>query len=388
MMLGNIFILGKNRELSIAEIIMYYRHRNVKMDFRMIAKNAILVESDFIPEAESLGGTIKIIKIIDEFRNFDPYLVDAPQDHLKAKNNVFNFGISVYGKSRSWTIKNTGLFRVMQKNIKDILKSRGIKSKFVKFSGEVDNVMLAKKHINDIIIFFRGDSGYVGITDSFSNPLEFKKRDEKKPIIVPTMGIPIRLAKIMLNLAGVMKGKAILDPFCGTGIILQEAVIMGAFINGSDIDEKMVSYTKKNLSWVLDEYKISGIRVDAIIKKVDVAKLTKAFPQAFDAIATEPYFGPAIKRLSSMKTAKHLINKSVIIYETAIKQISAVLRKGGYLCIVVPSYRTNKGNIHMNFRKIFTRHGLEEVNIYEGLKQPFREEKKTLTREIFLLVKK
>ena len=47
-----------------------------------------------------------------------------------------------------------------------------------------------------------------------------------------------------------------------------------------------------------------------------------------------------------------------------------------------------KGEMHVNFQKIYSQHGFELVNIHEGIKQPFREVKKTLTREVYLLRKK
>lgn len=381
----HIFLLGKNKELSLAEIEMYYRHRGRDISMRMIAQNGVLVESDNIPDADELGGTIKIIRVFDRKSYFDPFLVEEPHEY-KEDNNKVVFGLSVYGKSRSWSRKNTDRLKKYQKNVKDILKNNGINSRFINFRGEVDNVYLAKKEINDIVFFFTGDSFYYGITESFSNPLEYKKRDEEKPVTVSTMGIPIRLAKIMLNLVGVKEGTRFHDPFCGTGIILQEAALMKANLSGSDLDPRMVSNSKRNLKWTADEYKLPH-DIFSDIKEGDATKLSRIVKDKFDVIVTEPYFGPALKKISSQKTAKHMVNKTVAIYNDSMKQFSMLIKKGGYLCIVVPSYRTKKNNVHMNFRKIFSRYGFEEVNIREGIEQPFREEKKTLTREIFLLIK-
>ncbi len=382
----HIFLLGKNKPLSIAEIVMYFKHRNWIFNLKMISDGAALVESDTIPDANDLGGTLKIVKVFDKFDKFDPYLIDVPED-IKEKDEKAVFGVSVYGKSKSWVMKNKNRIHMLQKNIKDILKSEGIKSRFVNFKGEVSPVQLSKKDINDITLFFRGDAVYVGTTISFSNPLEFKKRDEKKPIIVSTMGIPIRLAKIMLNMAGVDNGISVLDPFCGTGIILQEAALLGADIKGSDIEPQMVSNSKKNLKWLIYEYGLRKHTLDETVFVSDASNISRHIKVRVDAIVTEPYFGPALKKTSSPKTAKHMLNKSIQLYDKVMKEFSRTVRKGGYLCIVVPSYRTKLKNVHMNFRKIFTRHGFEEVNIREGLEQPFREEKKTLTREIFLLKK-
>ncbi len=386
MMQEYIFILGKNRSLSIAEIIMYYRHRNWNLDLTMLSENAGLAKSDNVPDADSLGGTIKIIRINDVFENFDPYLIDAPK-YIGRSEGKNIFGLSVYGKSKSWVIKNKNQIQILQKNIKDMLKAKSIKSRFINFSGEVSPVHLSRNKINDIVLFFRGETLYVGSTCSFNNPLEFKKRDEKKPVTIATMGIPIRLAKIMLNMAGVKEDTSVLDPFCGTGIILQEAALLKAKIIGSDIDPKMVSGAKRNINWLAEEYGFKGSNFTDLLFVSDASKISSLIKNKVDVIITEPYFGPALKKISSPKTAKNMLNKNVILYDSIIKEFSKVVKRDGYICIVVPSYRTRNKNVHMNFRKIFTRHGFEEVKIREGLEQPFREEKKTLTREIFLLRK-
>ncbi len=383
----HIFLLGKNKALSIAEIIMYYKHKRLPLKTKMISTEAMIVESENVPDADFLGGTLKIIKINDQFDSFDPFLIDAPKN-IKEENGKAVFGVSVYGKPMNWINRNRNSFRILQKNIKDILKKKGIKSRFLNFRGEINNVHLSKKDVNDIVLYFTGDAVYVGITESFSNPLEYKKRDEKKPVTVSTMGIPIRLAKIMLNMAGVHEDINVLDPFCGSGIILQEAALMGASIMGSDIDPKIVEIAKKNLKWLFAEYGLEGYNMEDLFFISDAARISGKLKSKVDVIVTEPYFGPAIRKMSSKKTAKNMINKIVISYNDAMKEFSRVIKKGGYLCIIVPSYRTKEKNIHMNFRKIFTRYGFETVTIREGLEQPFREEKKTLTREIFLLVKK
>ncbi|MBN2101863.1 MAG: methyltransferase domain-containing protein [Candidatus Aenigmarchaeota archaeon] len=381
-----IFLLGKNRPLSVSEITMYYRHRNWNLDLTMISENAALVKSDNIPDANVLGGTIKIIKISEMFEKFDPYMIDVSKDVGRGGEKAV-FGMSVYGKSKSWLMKNKNEIQILQKNIKDILKKEGLKSRFINFKGEVSPVHLSRKDIIDIVLFFRGDLLYVGSTCSFNNPLEFKKRDENKPVTVSTIGIPIRLAKIMLNLAGVKENTRIMDPFCGTGIILQEAVLMDASIIGSDIDSKMVLSTKRNLNWVIEEYGLKRYNFTDSLFVSDASEISGLIKEKVDAIVTEPYFGPALKKISSPKTAKHMLNKNIQLYDSIIKEFARVIKRDGYVCIVVPSYRTKTKNVHMNFRKIFTRHGFEEAKVREGLEQPFREEKKTLTREMFLLRK-
>jgi tRNA G10 N-methylase Trm11 len=46
----------------------------------------------------------------------------------------------------------------------------------------------------------------------------------------------------------------LLDPFCGTGVILQEALLMGFSVYGTDIEPRMIDYSKQNLSWLVAKY--------------------------------------------------------------------------------------------------------------------------------------
>ena len=47
--------------------------------------------------------------------------------------------------------------------------------------------------------------------------------------------LPPKLAQIIVSLSGTQPGQTVLDPFCGTGVVLQEALIMGAIVYGFDL---------------------------------------------------------------------------------------------------------------------------------------------------------
>src|SRR5690606_35926256 len=80
----------------------------------------------------------------------------------------------------------------------------------------------------------------------------YSARDQQRPKRDAKVGmLPPKLAQIIINLAsGKLKltpGETLLDPFCGTGVILQEAKLIGYDIYGSDLESRMVKYTKENL---------------------------------------------------------------------------------------------------------------------------------------------
>ncbi len=80
----------------------------------------------------------------------------------------------------------------------------------------------------------------------------YAERDQKRPARDAKVGmLPPKLAQILINLNGKLpEGARLLDPFCGTGVVLQEAALMGYEPYGTDVSERMVEYSKRNLEWL------------------------------------------------------------------------------------------------------------------------------------------
>ena len=81
----------------------------------------------------------------------------------------------------------------------------------------------------------------------------YSRRDQARPARDARVGmLPPKLAQILINLCGPLEPSAtVLDPFCGTGVVLQEAILMGYRAYGTDVSERMVQYSKKNLDWLM-----------------------------------------------------------------------------------------------------------------------------------------
>ena len=50
----------------------------------------------------------------------------------------------------------------------------------------------------------------------------------------------------------------LLDPFCGTGVVLQEALLMGYDVYGTDLEPRMIDYSGANLDWLSERFDLSG----------------------------------------------------------------------------------------------------------------------------------
>ncbi|MGC8912435.1 MAG: DNA methyltransferase [Thermoplasmata archaeon] len=145
----------------------------------------------------------------------------------------------------------------------------------------------------------------------------FMREPKNRPFFMP-ISIHPKIARAMVNLAGVKKGDVVLDPFCGTGGILIEAGLLGARVVGNDIEEKLVEGAKKNLEFYsIKDYEMFCGDVGEIPLKTGEV----------DAVVTDPPYG------KSATTKKENITS---LYERAFEKFSNLLQNGKKLVIVLP----------------------------------------------------
>ncbi len=77
--------------------------------------------------------------------------------------------------------------------------------------------------------------------------------DLNRPFQDSSISLSPRIAKILVNLLGLSKNDTVLDPFCGTGTILIEALLLNHRVIGIEIDSKKVAGSRKNLRWVVEK---------------------------------------------------------------------------------------------------------------------------------------
>ena len=156
-----------------------------------------------------------------------------------------------------------------------------------------------------------------------------------------------RLARALVNLSRVKKDQNLLDPFCGTGGVLIEAGLIGARPLGSDIDERMVSGCKENLSSL-------GVE-NAELFRADISEV-KNMVGKVDTIATDPPYGRAAST-----------NREEIfsLYERTFASFNEIIRPGGYISVLLPDkelirlgekYMSLKESYSMRVHRSLTRH--------------------------------
>lgn len=339
-----IFILGRDPELSILEIKSYFEARNIKYKIIESTKEILLLELpnlDFKKVIKDLGGVIKIGKI--GFKTF----------YDGSKNKIL-YGVNEYNSKLNINFKE----KFKLEGIKAYLNAKGkiSPSKSLKLDVEF---LIYKNNIAKIIAFF--------------NPKEYKDRD-KRPFLDPLRVSSIRLSKILINLSGAKEGDLLLDPFCGLGTILQEALLMGIKVVGIEKDENTVRMCKKNLEWLnKDGWKITRGDSRALSKYVKSA----------DCVATEPYLGPFLKKLPDEREAKKTISLLESLYLAIFRELAKVVK--GKVAIIIPKFRTrSRKELKINFVKILENTGFKTVSGY-----PIKyEESSLIKREIWVVKRK
>jgi tRNA G10 N-methylase Trm11 len=361
-MTTKLFISGKNWRLSLGEIAAYLQAREAKFDIEFFGKEffAINLRVDKV-KIEDLGGVIKIgearasvptptVREAFHERNkqaqsqITEQLVASSLVNDMAKSERVFFGVSVYCQDNNLKPLSGMIQRFIGSAIKDQLAEAGLKSRFMGFGkdrrlAQLSHVEVLKKNLvenkAEVLLCIGKEQTWVATTVAVHNPFEFQKRDVYKPNQRKIFAMPPRLARIIVNLSGCKGGKTFLDPFCGVGTVLQEAMLEGANVVGVDVNSWCTKAATENLEWLQNEYSLQN--ADFRVVQGDVGRLAEKVGQGMmDCIATEPDLGPALRQIPTGPYAQKIIQKLEPLYFGFIEQAYRVLAEGGRLVLVTP----------------------------------------------------
>ncbi|MDD4849027.1 MAG: methyltransferase domain-containing protein [Bacteroidales bacterium] len=383
-----IAILGRQPVLGIAELEKVFGTNSVH---KLTHQSVKFEAKDF--DIEKFGGILKAGKIIfdsntNDWRKLSQQIEDYYFKKWTSYEGKITLGLSLYDyKINIKDIQQIGL------NLKRKLKKSGTNIRLVPNSEH--SLSTATSHHNKLglsqnkveLIIVNSNEGFVVAESTGSqNITAYANRDQARPKRDAFVGmLPPKLAQIMINLAHVSSPATILDPFCGTGVILQEALLMGYFVYGTDLSEKMVDYSRENLKWLSEKYRKS---FDYKISDGDATK-TK-WDDPINAVVCESYLGqPFSAPPSPAKLAEVVKNCDHIVTEF-LKNISTQIDTGTPLCIAVPAWRDNSGNFtHLPListigRLGYKRHEFKNVSQNDLL---YFRENQVVARELLVLTK-
>lgn len=423
-----VFVLGSNWQLSIAELENFLKNSSNKGKIVDYSANIAVVEFENLHEDRhyvnrlmeiqfNLGGCQKIAKIFDfidiqtihdafpsKIENYKQVerkrrkILDIIENILIGKNGIFPkvyesifFAISIYpnlyDEEYYSKIIVKHLLPFLNKEIMEILKQKGtIKALYYEYpeknikNGNLNPIFphhvikyeLLNENRAEIIFGFTEEGVYIARTFTVDDPNFKKKIDEEKPFKEFRSSISPKLALIMLNFLNLFEkreNKKIIDPFVGNGTVLLFALLQDFQIYGSDIEEKKVNNTIRNLYWLL------GVLKEEIppflnkkILTTDVKNLSNFFEsEFFDGICTEPELGPFYLDKPYYFQAKELIDaKLEPLYDNFFREAREILKSKGRISFISPVISTIDGkDVQLNIEKIAIKHNFTLVPILD-----------------------
>ncbi len=363
------FVLGRVFTLSLAELLTVLAAMKKEIKIIDASYEVLIIETPEQLDTEKLqkqlGGTIKILKIVDVIQKRDQDSVNFALQHyfkpskikndfLKNKSGKIQFGVSVYLLDQE--VQAFGESKRIGMYIKRAMQDSGASIRLV--LPEYNALSLASVVVTKNLLIEKGaeicilagkDSVYTAKTLRVQDFEDYGRRDYQRPIRDEKQGmIPPKVAQVMLNMANASLGDTLLDPFCGIGTMVQEGVLLGLKMLGTDINSGAISGSEKNLEWFRNRYKISpgkyhldvadAREVNILVEKL---KLIGAFKE-IKGIVTEGYLGPMYGKFPKMEEIEANFKELAELYKASFTEFSKFLPTGARVVLCIPAYKKGR----------------------------------------------
>lgn len=312
-------ILGREPELSIAELEAIFG------EVQKLSDNLAVFESKVVPSIDMLGGSLKLAVKLDK----------KPLEYLGELEGKITLAVSDYSKGASKKSANLEAMKLKKilvrhgKSVRVVLGDAAMLST----ATSLHNGLSGKNPKKCELVKVNSDwYRVIGVQDIDN----YARRDQGRPARDAKVGmLPPKLAQILINLCGSLKpGAVVLDPFCGTGVLLQEALLMGYFAYGTDISDRIVEFSKKNLDYFkFKDYKLEV--GDAI---------SFQWQQSVDAVACEGYLGKPMSKIPSEMELKEQKQECSSIILGFLKNLAGQIKAKTPVVIAAPAWLRENGN--------------------------------------------
>lgn len=338
----SLLILGRQPALGLAELESLYGHSALTT----IGKGGALLDINHEDvNFDRLGGSIKLAEVLQTIGKTNWHDIETHLESVVQKiadtlpDGKIRLGISTYGlRVRPSDINRTGL------SLKKSLKASGhsvrvVPNKFPELnSAQVLHNQLTGPSGIELVIARYDTKVIIARTRAEQDIEAYARRDQNRPMRDARVGmLPPKLAQTIINLStGNSTGLKVLDPFCGTGVLLQEALLMGYGAYGTDIEPRMIEYSQQNLEWL-----------NKGVFKLEVGDATNHRWQTLDVVACETFLGKPLTSLPPRHVLDQIMNECDEIHEKFLHNIGDQLKPGQTLCLAVPAWSTKNGFLHL-----------------------------------------
>ena len=362
---------------------------------RLCGTNALVLtlsQSIDIPEfLKTVGGAIKAGRIEDNLSKISEAtdIGVAVLSKFLPETGKFSFGISSYGH-------NGPVPKIVGMTIKNKFREQGISCRWVTSrETTLSSVVIEQNKLlsisgRELVFLTHNKKTLIGVTLGVQPFKDLSQRDFGRPARDDLSGmLPPKLAQIMINLSEAKKDDLILDPFCGSGTILTEAMLLGyKKIHGSDISAKAVADSEINIAWIAKRY---DLKSTPTLKKADAKTLEKLYKvNSVAAVVAEVYLGPQRGRID----LKKVIPELNLLYSQCLKSFYQILKPHGRVVLALPLFRQGQTftNLDLEFQgfKIINQlpdNLLDREDLTPRQTFIYGRENQTIYREIIVLEK-
>jgi tRNA G10 N-methylase Trm11 len=348
------FILGRHPALSLAELVKAVPNLTIGS----VVAGVAIGEADKINPSliNQLGGTIKIAEIssaTDKIANVNQTMLERA---IPPREGRIIFGISIYGHVSGF--ERRGVY-IEGLNLKKRIKESGKRCRYVVSQDtQLSSVVVQKNKLieegAEIIIIKEKNTVLIGRTLSIQSFEAYGERDFDRPGRSARRGmLPPKLAQMMINIAGGDKTKTLLDPFCGSGTVLGEALLLGyTDIIGSDISAQAVADSRAYLEWLEISYPEFKGRWRLFVS--DARQIGAILPaETVATIVTEPFLGaPQNGRETPEQLQKIMTSELAPLYRDSLLSLYKILSAGANAVFSFPVYNKSREPIYVKLDEI------------------------------------
>ncbi len=335
------FLLGNTPKLSVLELELLTKEEITPISDHLFSLTTA-EEIDISKLQNQAGGLVKTYQQLSQLETDSTSEIEGKVTaYLLQQTGKVIFSVS--------NLSSLDLPKVNLTNIKKELAANNIKSRYLESSKDgLHAAVLTHQKVHELVIIQENNKLYLAKTISIQDIDDWSKRDRSKPYADRKKGmLPPKVARIMVNLTKELSGLEdikIYDPFCGSGTILMEGLVMGCEVTGSDLDPIAVSGTQDNLDWLIKEYDLN--LKTPMVRRQDVSQLNNTLAKdKVDAIITEPFLG---KPKPKEHELKNIFKGLYRTYLGAFKNWTQILRPNGMVVIIFPLVETKSHTYDLN----------------------------------------
>jgi tRNA G10 N-methylase Trm11 len=386
----SLLVLGRQPDLGIAEAESLFGADKITP----LGSQFVLLDTRVqdVPFAR-IGGSTRVAKLLTylpytDWEKIEKYLVqELPKHTCCLPEGKIRLGLSVYNLSVNIRRLNaTGL------TLKKVVKADGRSVRVVpNKEHELNTAQVLHNQLTgvtgmELLLIRDGERTVLAQTTAVQDIEAYAARDQARPARDARVGmLPPKLAQIIINLANPEEKQAVLDPFCGTGVVLQEAMLMGFDAYGTDLEERMIDYSNKNLEWLGERHDLSGQTL-----LLEAGDATNFEWQPFDVIAGETYLGQPFSAEPNPSILKEVIHTVDIIHRKFLKNVAKQTQPGFKMCIAVPAWNTRAGFLHLKVLDSLEELGYNRVSFVHTHTRDliYYRENQVVGRELVTLIRK